>query len=186
MIRVLTVPHTGTRWLYDQLIENGIPFRGEHVMPSNGVPPASPLGPLPTIATLRDPLLVVLSHLNAGARIGGKRAEQERRIAWKSLARWERVANLTCEPFFMPLDRDAQTQVRVTGELMHWLWRKAEVALEVVNWAPRHTSSDTTGWKAEYLGGAMPLALEPFGVELEGHPTIRALFAEHGYELPWM
>ncbi len=194
MISVVTVPHTGTIYTLDLLRDWGVeierkhlentdapPYGGERFGPGFPCPSSDEWRAYPdthrVVCTLRDPMLAVISAINRGV--------PDRMISvdgWAVMAEWweRKIASV----HFFPIPPTSRGFL----DLFNFLGLHKDGYLPPATEA-RNTSEDRTGLLFAYrtLGCDVPgnptfrRALD----QLQETPAVEALFADHGFELPW-
>ncbi len=147
MISVVSIPHSGTQFLENLLIEMGLEVRCAHVHADH--PVQNPRRWVEeggkVVIPWRDPELVKISAMNRGET---PRPSEE----FGQLVKWGRLRNVHI--FNVEPDEGAARE--------HEL-KKLQVFLgtaqpAMTDWTPINTSEDVTGKKAQYMRRVVPIA----------------------------
>lgn len=198
MISVVTVPHTGTIYTLNLLKRWGHEVERKHLEntdpPPHGGDRFGPDFPCASsdywdaypifhrvVCTLRDPMLAVISGINRGL--------PDRMISidgWTVMADWWALGGeYRCKSvhfFPIPPTLDGLTSLaRFVGAPFGWMH---EVELE-----PTNTHEDRTGIRGVYndvgCGASANRTFRRCVAQLQERPEIEAMFADHGFDLPW-
>ena len=134
MLMLLTVPHSGTRFVAKVLDEWGVEHHRHHCSVGTY---CDEMHFTQAIVTLRDPILVRMSQMN---RTGSTRENTSYPVwLWRQVVRLARLPNVHCVRIDQPRDDEARRLAEFVG--------RPDCAIE---WIPHESHPDTLGIKATY------------------------------------
>lgn len=167
MPSLFTMPHTGTRFVFETLHYWNIRPHHEHFRPESYIDTQAFDK---AIVTLRDPMLARISSLQ---RIG---EDDSQYPIWC----WKQAFRLADDPriHFVRMQDPRKDELERLAQF-------CEADIRNAQWKDVGKGLDTHGWKARYLSGDIPDELKA-DAEMLRRIGATSFFREHGYSFPWM